>query len=98
VIVNPIQLEKYNLSVQSIATAIQANNENTGGSYMIVGSSQMNIRGIGRITKQEDIENIVVDNRHGVPILIKDIANVQIGVYPPSGVVGYLDKTRNAGR
>ncbi len=95
VVVNPIQLEKYNLSVQSIATAIQANNENTGGSYMIVGSSQMNIRGIGRITKQEDIEHIVVDNRHGVPILIKDIASVQLGVYPPSGVVGYMDKTRN---
>jgi Cu/Ag efflux pump CusA len=43
----------------------------------------------------EDIGNIVVDSRHGVPILIKDIASVEIGVYPPSGVVGYIDKIRN---
>ena len=95
VIVNPIQLEKYNLSILSIADAIHANNENTGGNYIIVGASQMNIRGIGRITKLEDIGNIVVDSRHGVPILIKDIASVEIGVYPPSGVVGYIDKIRN---
>ena len=95
VIVNPIQLEKYNLSILSIADAIHANNENTGGNYIIVGASQMNIRGIGRITKLEDIGNIVVDNRHGVPILIKDIASVEIGVYPPNGVLGYIDKTRN---
>ncbi len=94
VIINPIQLEKYGLSIQSIADAIHSNNENTGGSYMILGSSQMNIRGIGRITKLEDIGNIVVDNRHGVPILIKDIASVEIGVYPPTGVLGYLDKMR----
>ena len=35
VIVNPIQLEKYNLSILSIADAIHANNENTGGNYII---------------------------------------------------------------
>jgi len=95
VVINPMQLEKYNLKIQDIADAIKANNKNTGGNYLRIGSSQMNIRGIGQITKPEEIENIVVDNRDGVPILIKDIANVEIGFFPPTGVLGYIDKERN---
>ncbi|MCX8000313.1 MAG: efflux RND transporter permease subunit, partial [Leptospiraceae bacterium] len=52
----------------------------------------MNIRGVGRISKLEDIENIVVDNRGGIPILIKDLASVELGFQQPSGILGYLDK------
>jgi len=92
VVINPLQLEKYNLKVQDIADAITSNNKSTGGNFIRIGSSQMNIRGIGRITKTEDIQNIVVDNRNGVPILIKDIANVEIGNLPPTGILGYIDK------
>lgn len=92
VVVNPIQLERYKLSIQDLSAAITANNENAGGSFITVGSSHMNIRGIGRITKIEDIQNIIIDNRSGIPILIKDVASVEIGVYPPTGVLGYIDK------
>ncbi len=46
VVINPLQLEKYNLKVQDIADAITANNKSTGGNFIIIGSSQMNIRGI----------------------------------------------------
>jgi cobalt-zinc-cadmium resistance protein CzcA len=94
VVIKPIQLEKYNLKVQDISDAITANNKNTGGNYIRIGSSQMNIRGIGRIAKSEDIGNIVIDNRDGVPILIKDVANVEIGNFPPNGILGYTDRTR----
>ncbi len=94
VVINPIQLEKYNLKVQDVADAITANNKNTGGNYIRIGSTQMNIRGIGRIAKADDIGNIVVDNRNGVPILIKDIANIEIGNFPPTGILGYVDKDR----
>lgn len=95
VVINPLQLEKYNLKIQDISDAIKANNKNTGGNYLRIGSSQMNIRGIGQITKPEEIEDIVVDNRDGVPILIKDIAHVEIGFFPPTGILGYIDKDRN---
>ncbi|MCB1191509.1 MAG: efflux RND transporter permease subunit [Leptospiraceae bacterium] len=95
VILNPLQLEKYALSVKDIAEAISNNNKNTGGSYIRVGASQMNIRGKGRISNKKGIENIVIDNRQGVPILIKDIAHVELDARPPSGLLGYMDKTRN---
>ncbi len=98
VIIKPLMLEKYNLKVQDIADAIAVNNKSTGGNYIRIGSSQMNIRGIGRIRKTTDIENIVVDNRNGVPILIKDIANIEIGNLPPTGILGYVDKEKNSAR
>lgn len=95
IIINPLELEKYNLSLTHIEDAIKANNENVGASYTVVGSSQLNIRGIGRITKAEDIENIIVSTKGGVPILIKDIARVELGFKPPSGILSYVDKKRN---
>jgi heavy metal efflux system protein len=98
VVINPLQLEKYNLKVQDIADAITLNNKNTGGNYIRIGSTQMNIRGIGRITKAEDIGNIVVDNHDGVPILVNDIAKVEIGNFPPTGVLGYVDKSRGVAK
>lgn len=92
VIIKPLMLEKYNLKVQDISDAITANNKSTGGNYIRIGSSQMNIRGIGRIKKIADIENIIVDSRNGVPILIKDIANIELGNLPPTGILGYVNK------
>jgi cobalt-zinc-cadmium resistance protein CzcA len=93
-VIDPLQLEKYSLGIENISNAIVANNQNTGGSFVVIGSSQMNIRGIGRITKVEDIGNIIVENRGGIPILVKDIATIEMGVLPPTGVVGYFDKDR----
>lgn len=92
IILNPIQLEKYKLNVRDIFEALQNNNQNTGGNFIRIGATQMNIRGVGRISKLEDIENIVVDNRGGIPILIKDLASVELGFQQPSGILGYLDK------
>ncbi len=98
VVIDPLQLEKYNLKVQDISDAITANNKNTGGNYIRIGATQMNIRGIGRITKSEDIGDIVIDNRDGSPILIKDIATVEIGNFPPTGILGYTDKSRGVSK
>jgi cobalt-zinc-cadmium resistance protein CzcA len=95
VIINPIQLEKYNLSIESISKAIHSNNEDTSENYIKIGSNRLNIKTVGKIKKLEDIENIIVDNKHGVPLFIKDIAYVETSVYPPSGILGYIDKLRN---
>ena len=96
VVVDPLRLEKFGLGIQNVAEAIAANNRNSGGGFLRVGVSQMNIRGLGRIRGADDIGNIVVDNRAGVPILIKDLAGIEIGHFPPNGVLGYWDKGRQA--
>jgi len=95
VVLNPIQLEKYDITVEEIANSIQENNKNAGGNFLVLGISRINIRGIGRIAKLEDIENIVVKNRGGVPILIKDIASVEEGIKPQLGLLSYFDKNRD---
>ena len=51
VVLNPIQLEKYDISVEEMAEAIQKNNRNDGGNFLVLCISRINIRGIGRIAK-----------------------------------------------
>lgn len=83
VFVNPDQLISYHLSLEDIATALEKSNENSAGGFLIKGSRELMIRGLGRISTVADIENVVVDVRgQGTPILIKDVARVKIGSLP----------------
>ena len=59
VITTPDKLFRYNLSLQNIIDAVQANNVNTGGNIIRRGEQGFVVRGIGAIRKKEDIENIV---------------------------------------
>lgn len=92
VIVNPPQLERYKLTIQQLSDAIQANNESTGGNTIHFGASQLAIRTVGRITRREDIEKIVVETFNGTPVFVKDLASVEMTALAPSGVLGYTDK------
>jgi cobalt-zinc-cadmium resistance protein CzcA len=95
IVINPSQLERYKLTIEQISDAVQANNESTGGSVIKSGASQLAIRSVGRITKPQDIENIVVATQSGTPIFVRDLASVEIGALTPSGVLGFTDKLRN---
>ncbi len=91
VVIDPNALAKYGISLQQIANAIQANNVNTGGNVLPLGGQGLVVRGIGRITSEDDIKNIVVASNNSVPVFIKDVASVEIGALPPTGVLGYTD-------
>ena len=91
VLIDPTSLAKYNVSLQQIAGAIGANNINTGGNILPLGEQGLAVRGIGRITSADDIRNIVIASTNGVPIFIKDIASVEIGALPPTGILGFTD-------
>jgi len=95
VVIDPNALQKYNVSLQQVAGAIQANNVNTGGNLLPLGGQALAVRGIGRITSEDDIRNIVVASPNGVPIFLKNIASIEIGFLPPSGVLGYTDNERH---
>lgn len=79
VAVDPERLHSMNLSVQSVFSALESNNSTSGGGYIEKKNESYFIRGEGKITSLADIEQIVVENRNGTPILIRDIAQVGFG-------------------
>ncbi|MEI7594768.1 MAG: CusA/CzcA family heavy metal efflux RND transporter [Bacteroidota bacterium] len=84
--VNPDQLKSMNLSLSDIFSALEKNNENTGSAYIDKKPNAYFIRGLGLVKTLEDIENIVVkSSANGTPILISDVAKVQIGTAPRYG-------------
>jgi cobalt-zinc-cadmium resistance protein CzcA len=65
------KLRDYKVTLGQLSQAIQRGNANAGGSYVEQGRQQYLIRGIGLFTGPEDIENVVVAERGGTPILVR---------------------------
>ena len=84
----PDRLKNYHLDLQQLFTAIAANNNNTGGGYIEHGDEALVVRGIGLLKTADEIGEIVVDTNDGVPIRIKDVADISVGPQPRTGVVG----------
>lgn len=95
--VKPERLAANNLTLIDVFDALQNNNENTGGSYIDKGPNIYFIRGEGLIQNINDINNIVVKNNSGVPILIKDIAEVKFGFAPRYGAMTRNGKGETVG-
>src|SRR3954469_12568364 len=83
----------YNLTLPQIMTAISNGNANVGGRTIALGEQSVNVRGLGVVRSLEDIRNIVVTQQGGVPVLLSDVAKVQIGFTPRLGMAGRDDKT-----
>ena len=83
----------YGMSLPQIITAISASNSNVGGRTIAMGEQSVNVRGLGVVTSLEDIGRIVLSQQGGVPILLSDVAKVQIGFTPRLGIAGRDDKT-----
>ncbi len=79
VAVNPDRLRAMGVSIPDIFTALQKNNQNTGGAYIDKKPNAYFIRGIGLVTSLEDVKNIAVKNQGTVPVYIKDVADVRFG-------------------
>ncbi|WP_321332293.1 CusA/CzcA family heavy metal efflux RND transporter [uncultured Bacteroides sp.] len=81
------KLNAANITISELYTALENNNENTGGSYIEQYSNQYFIRGLGVVTSLKDIEKIPVKIINGTPILIRDVAKVQFGSATRYGAV-----------
>ncbi len=79
VAIDPDELKAIGLTISDIFTALEKNNQNTGGAYIEKDHNANFIRGEGLARSLKDIENIVVKNVNNLPITIKDIAKVQFG-------------------
>jgi heavy metal efflux system protein len=82
------KLRDYKVTLGQLSQAIQRGNANAGGSYVEQGHQQYLIRGIGLFTGSEDIENVVVAERGGTPILVRHLATVELGAVPRQGIAG----------
>jgi cobalt-zinc-cadmium resistance protein CzcA len=90
VALNPDRLKAMNVSIADVFTALDKNNENTGGAYIEKKPNAYFIRGIGIMENISDIENTIVKRQsNGVPLFIRDIATVQHGSPPRYGAMTY---------
>lgn len=76
---DPEGLFKYGLTFEQVSDAIEANNENVGGGTVTDGSEMLLVHGVGRTVNIQEIEDIVITSKDGVPVRIRDVADVMIG-------------------
>ena len=97
--VDPHKLEAYNVTVPQILNALGNANINVGGREIRIGQQSINIRGVGLIDdggsddlaqgyRVDDIENVVLTQSKGIPVLVKDIGKVSVGYRPRLGILG----------
>jgi CzcA family heavy metal efflux pump len=78
-VVDPVKLQYYNISLMDIMTKVKANNNDVGGRKFEMADMAYIIRGLGYIKNKSDVENIAVSNYNGIPVRVKDIGTVQMG-------------------
>ena len=90
VLLDPNKLFAYGVSVPLILQQLGANNSNAGGGFYSQGGQFYYIRGLGLVRDTQDIGNVVVATRGGIPIYVKDVAQVEIGHAVRLGQFGYM--------
>jgi cobalt-zinc-cadmium resistance protein CzcA len=90
--VDPRKLLQYNATLPQVVNAIASGNANAGGNYLSLGSQSVNVRGLGLLRNLDDMRTIVVAEHNGVPVYLRDVADVHEGFQPRLGRVG-MDET-----
>ncbi|MGH8719462.1 MAG: efflux RND transporter permease subunit, partial [Burkholderiales bacterium] len=92
VLIHPEKLIKYGVSFKAVMEAIAANNGQVGGQYLNIGREQYPVRGLGLVSNAREIGGIVLAEREGVPIYVRDVAEVREGPALRFGAVTYNGK------
>lgn len=87
VIVDPLRLERYGVTVQQVIDALAANNLSFSGGFVERHAERTTVRGLGLLRGHADIEAVVVTAVDGVPLLVRDVAEVRTGAMPRQGAV-----------
>lgn len=90
--VDPVKLQRYDLSPLELYNAVSKSNLNVGGDVIEKNGQAYVVRGIGLLDSRRDIENTIVDIFNGNPLLVKDVATVQEASAPRVGQVGLNEK------
>ena len=89
VLLDQAKVAGQGLSPAAIEASIASNNANAGGGFYTQGGQFYYVRGQGRIETIDDIANIVLNVKNGVPVTVKDVGHVAIGIAPRLGEFGY---------
>ncbi len=96
--VDPAKLNASGVTIDDVFTALEMNNQNTGGAYIERGPTVLFIRSEGLVGSIEDIQNIVVKNLpNGTPMLIRHVAEVRFGIATRYGAMTFNGKNEVSG-
>src|SRR5512142_2512461 len=73
------RMRAYGLTLPQIINAISTSNANVGGRTIAVGEQSVNVRGVGVLGSLTDIDNIVISQQGGLPVVLKDLAHNHVG-------------------
>ncbi len=90
VLLDPAKLLAYGVTVPLVVQQLGANNANSGGGFYSQGGQFYYVRGLGLVRDTSDIGNIVLTTHSGIPVYVRDIAQVQIGYAPRLGQFGFM--------
>jgi CzcA family heavy metal efflux pump len=79
VLVDPVELREYNVTLGQVETALRQANRNSSAGFRVAGGQEYLIQGVGRVSNESEIGDIVVTARDTHPILVRNVAHVQIG-------------------
>ena len=82
------KLQGHGITLPQVMSAISNSNINVGARTLDIGQQAANVRGLGLIRSLEDIANVVLTQSGGTPVLVRDVANVEVGHTPRLGIAG----------
>ncbi|HXY31387.1 MAG TPA: CusA/CzcA family heavy metal efflux RND transporter [Gemmatimonadaceae bacterium] len=89
--IDPAKLAQYGLSLSQVTSALQANNQNSGGSILVHGDQGFVVRGIGLIGSLNELGSIVLTEKRGTPVLVRDIGRMELSSPQRQGILGKND-------
>jgi cobalt-zinc-cadmium resistance protein CzcA len=89
VLLDPVRLYGYHITVPQVIQQLAANNANTGGGFYSQGGQFYYVRGLGLVRDTHDIGNIIVATVNGTPVRVRDVGQVTIGHAPRLGEFGF---------
>lgn len=78
-VLDPLKMQYYNVSMMEVMNAVKANNNDVGGRKFEMSDMSYIIRGLGYIKNIKDVEDIAIKNYNSVPVKVKDIGSIQMG-------------------
>ena len=82
------RLRDYKITLATLFAALQRANANAGGGAITQGRQQFLVRSLGSFRTSADIERVVIAEHNGTPVLVRDVAQVRVGSFPPQGLAG----------